>query len=472
MFAAARLAGRASSVAVAAAIAAPRQVATRALASNAAAATAVAAAQAQSQTQAQASSSSATQTNKSILPPVPEMVAMYKKYLMNTYDRPDVVFVRGEGLSLFDSAGQEYLDFYAGIAVTALGHNNPIVNRALAEAQPLLHLGNLFHSAPAIFLAKELVTSTAWADKAFFCNSGTEANEGALKFARKWGNTADPSLNKNQIVAFKGGFHGRTMGSLSATHNPAYQAAFQPLIPNNLVGTFNDLQSASDLVSDRTCAVIVEPIQGEGGVYPATAEFLAHLRKLCDQHNALLIFDEIQCGVGRTGHLWAHSAPQFNGVQPDIMTLAKPLANGLPVGAILVRDRVSELIKPGDHGTTFGGGPGVCNVARAVLGEVQQLLPKMQTNIKRFDEILESLRQQFPKVVLDVRGIGFLRGVELTAEYTAKQVQQEALRHGIVMITAGKNVLRLTPPLIVGEPQLERLRTALTSIFKSIKPAA
>ncbi|KJE90845.1 hypothetical protein CAOG_02087 [Capsaspora owczarzaki ATCC 30864] len=154
------------------------------------------------------------------------------------------------------------------------------------------------------------------------------------------------------------------------------------------------------------------------------------------------------------------------------MTLAKPLANGLPVGAILVRDRVSELIKPGNHGTTFGGGPGVCNVARAVLGEVQQLLPKMQTNIKRFDEILESLRQQFPKVVLDVRGIGFLRGVELTAEYTAKQVQQEALRHGIVMITAGKNVLRLTPPLIVGEPQLERLRTALTSIFKSIKPAA
>lgn len=279
-----------------------------------------------------------------------DLIEDYNKYTVSTYVRPEFMMARGKGCYLYDTSDRKYLDFTAGIAVTALGHSDPHVAQVLFDqANTLLHTSNLYHNQKAGALAKQLVETTrshggAWASKLFLANSGTEANEGALKFARKWGKQF--SEDKVEIVCFTNAFHGRSMGALSATYNPKYQKPFAPLVPGFITAPFNDTQKALEAITEKTCGVIVEPIQGEGGVHPAKQEFLEALRKRCDETNTLLIFDEIQCGMARSGKLWGHQ--HFSkACVPDILTMAKPLANGVPIGALLTSEKVGELMKPG-----------------------------------------------------------------------------------------------------------------------------
>ncbi|RMG93044.1 MAG: aspartate aminotransferase family protein, partial [Chloroflexi bacterium] len=297
-----------------------------------------------------------------------ELIQAESDYLVSTYIRPPVVFTHGQGAYLYDSEGKVYLDFSSGIAVTALGHSDPEwVTAVTQQAATLTHVSNLYHTPPQIELAERLIRHS-FADKLFYSNSGTEANEAALKFARKWA-THHFGPQKTRFVAFTGGFHGRTFGSLSVTYKEKYRLPFAPLLPDVTFAEFNNLDSAAKAIDHQTCAVIVEPVQGEGGIRPATAEFLHGLKQLCQQHNALLIFDEVQCGLGRTGYLWAHEAYD---VTPDIMTLAKPLAGGLPIGVALMTQAVADVVQPGDHGSTFAGGPLVCRAAQVVFDRINQ----------------------------------------------------------------------------------------------------
>jgi predicted acetylornithine/succinylornithine family transaminase len=295
-------------------------------------------------------------------------------------------------------------------------------------------------------LARRLVENS-FADKVFFCNSGAEANEAALKFARKW---AKVEIGKTNIVAFSGSFHGRSMGALSVTYKEKYRQPFEPLVPGVSFGTFNDLDSAGQAIDDNTCAVIVEPIQGEGGVHPATPEFLQGVRRLCDEHRALLIFDEVQCGLGRTGELWAH---QSYGVTPDIMTLAKPLAGGLPIGATLVTQKVAEVMKPGDHGSTFAAGPLVCRAAQVVFDRVNrpEFLQQVQENGAYLRHRLQTLESE---KIVNVRGAGLLVGLELNT--AVAPLITDARERGLLIISAGDNTLRLAPPLIITKEQIDR----------------
>lgn len=369
-------------------------------------------------------------------------------YVLQTYSRPDIVFTHGQGTFLFDTEGNRYLDFTSGIAVTALGHSDPDWVAAVSQqATGLTHVSNLFHSAPQAELAQKLVENS-FADKVFFCNSGSEANEAALKFARKFGKaTGNPA--KTKIVAFSGGFHGRTMGALAATYKAKYREPFAPLVPDVQFAPFNEVTAVQAAIDTNTCAVIVEPIQGEGGVNPATPAFLQAIRAACHAHNALLIFDEVQCGLGRTGQLWAHT--QF-GITPDMMTLAKPLAGGLPIGATLVTQAVADLIRPGDHGSTFAAGPLVCAAANVVLDKVNQpdFLQAVQENGAYLRHRLQTLELE---QIQEVRGAGLLIGVSLTE--AAAPIMAAAREKGLLILTAGDDVLRLAPPLIVSRDEID-----------------
>lgn len=383
-----------------------------------------------------------------------EIIQAEADHVLQTYGRPDIVFSRGEGMHLYDTEGNKYLDFTSGIAVTALGHSDPDwVTAVSQQAGKLTHVSNLFHTAPQAELAQKLVANS-FADKVFFCNSGAEANEAALKFARKVGK-AQGKPTKTKIVAFSGGFHGRTMGSLAVTYKAKYREPFAPLVPGVTFVPFNDLAAARTVIDDETCAVIVEPIQGEGGVNPAAPEFLHGLRAACDAHDALLIFDEVQCGLGRTGQLWAHQ--QYD-VMPDIMTLAKPLAGGLPIGATLVTQAVAAIIKSGDHGSTFAAGPLVCTAANVVFDKVNQpnFLKAVQENGAYLHHRLQTLE---PDQIVDVRGQGLLVGVSLTRE--AAPIMAAAREKGVLILTAGDNILRLAPPLIVCREEID---TAVSTI--------
>ena len=370
------------------------------------------------------------------------------RYLMQTYRRADVVLERGEGVYLYDTDGKRYLDFMSGIAVAALGHADPEVTAAVAEqAATLTHVSNLYHTIPGVGLARRLVTHS-FADRVFFTNSGAEAIEGALKFARKWARTR-AGEGKHEIVAFGGSFHGRTMGALSVTYKAIYREPFAPLVPGVCFAPFNDLDAARALMSDATCAVIVEPVQGEGGIHAATPEFLRGLRALCDQHQALLIFDEIQCGLGRTGRLWAHEA---SGVVPDIMTLAKPLANGLPIGAILLTEEVAAAVGYGEHGSTFAGGPLVTRVAQVVFDRVSD--PAFLAAVTENGAYLRArLRDLNSPLVVEVRGSGLLIGVELNT--AVAPVVAAAREAGLLIINAGETILRIAPPLIVTRDHID-----------------
>ena len=369
------------------------------------------------------------------------------QYLMQTYRRADIVLARGDGVYLFDTDGRRYLDFMSGIAVAALGHADPDVTAAVAQqAATLTHVSNLFHTIPQVGLARRLATHS-FADRVFFTNSGAEAIEGALKFARKWARGRGPG--KHEIVAFSGSFHGRTMGALSVTYKAAYREPFAPLVPGVCFAPFNDLDAAAAVISDATCAVLVEPVQGEGGIHAATPAFLRGLRALCDQHGALLIFDEIQCGLGRTGRLWAHEAA---GVTPDIMTLAKPLANGLPIGAILLTENVAAAVGPGEHGSTFAGGPVACRAGEVVFDRVSD--PVFLAAVAANGEYLrERLRALASPLVVEVRGAGLLVGVELKT--AVAPILAAARQRGLLVINAGDNTLRIAPPLIVTRDHID-----------------
>jgi predicted acetylornithine/succinylornithine family transaminase len=388
-----------------------------------------------------------------------QVMDLERAHVVQSYARAPFVLARGEGVMLYDTEGKAYLDFVAGIAVNAFGYGDAGIAAAIQEGlqSGIIHISNLYHTAPHAELAA-LLCEKSFADRVFFCNSGAEANEGAMKFARKVA-YEQGHTDKTEIVAFTHAFHGRTMGALSVTPKEKYQKPFAPLLPGIVVAEFNDVAGAQAAIGPKTAAVIVEPIQGEGGIHAATPSFLKTLRALCDEHGALLIFDEIQCGVGRTGTLWAHE--QY-GVTPDIMTLAKPLAAGLPIGAILCTEAVASAIKPGDHGSTFAGGPLITHVAKTVLERVSQ--PEFLAHVRETGAyLMERLSEINSPLVKEVRGRGLMVGLELTVP--AIPLIREGFKHGVLMVNAGDEVIRFVPPLIVEKAHIDQLVEKLTHIL-------
>ena len=384
------------------------------------------------------------------------------------------MMVKGDGCLLYDVENRAYLDFTAGIAVNALGHCDPEVTRIISsQSSTLVHSSNLYHNAWTGLLSQRLVERTRRtggmrdAAKVFVCNSGSEANEAAIKFARKWGYAQDQSGKKSKVLSFKGSFHGRTMGALSATPNPKYQKPFAPMLPGFEYATFNDVDETEAMITDETCGVLIEPIQGEGGVNVATPKFLRALRKKCDQHNALLIFDEIQCGMGRSGTFWAHAGDSAQDApHPDVLTTAKAIGNGYPVGATVVTDRVANVIVTGDHGTTFGGNPVAARVAHHMVGRLSD--GEMLTNVSRKEQVyrkrLDEIAKRFPGRVREVRGRGLILGVQMEPWQEGEGKEGEpaaaivsaARERGLLVITCGTNTLRLVPPLIIEDEQIDQ----------------
>lgn len=389
------------------------------------------------------------------------LIEQEHRYILQTYGRPDFVLERGNGVYLFDLDGNRYLDFVSGLAVNALGYGDYDVLKAIEQqAAQLMHVSNLYHTVPSTRLARTLVESS-FADRVFFCNSGTEAWEAALKFCRKWGHA---SGGRHKLIAFHNSFHGRTLGSLSTTGQPRYQEGFGPLLPGVDFADFNDLSSVEALVDDETCAVLVEPIQGEGGVHVATDDFLRGLRKLCDDRGLLLAFDEIQVGMGRTGSLWAY---QQYGVEPDVMTLAKALGGGLPIGATLMTQRVADALQAGDHAATFGANPVVANVALAVLDKITAdgFLEGVARNGQRLRAGLEKLQQRWPERISELRGRGLLQGAVVTdrpgADYLADFRERE-----ILLAPCGADMVRFLPPLIVDEDRIDQVIDVFDEILR------
>jgi acetylornithine/N-succinyldiaminopimelate aminotransferase len=380
-----------------------------------------------------------------------EILALDDRYVLHTYNRAPFVLDRGEGLTLYDTDGKAYLDFVSGIAVSALGYGDPDVVQAICDqAARLTHVSNLYCTAPQAELA-QLLVQTSFADKVYYCNSGAESVEAAIKFARKWAKM-NGGPDKTEFVAFSGAFHGRTMGALALTPRPHYQDPFLPLMPGAHIATYNDLASAEALVNDQTCAVIVEPLQGEGGVIPADVAFLRGLRELCDRRGALLIFDEVQCGLGRTGDLWAH---EMYGVQPDLMTLAKPLGGGLPMGATLLTQRVADAIEPGDHASTFAANPVIAAAAVASFRKISD--PEFLAHVRWVGSYLEEglleLQDKYD-TIQQVRGRGAIWGVEM--DQSVAPLFPTCYAEGLLVLNAGPQVLRLLPPLVVQKEHLDR----------------
>lgn len=389
------------------------------------------------------------------------VIELENAHIVQSYKRPQFVLARGQGVTLYDTDGQAYQDWVAGIAVNALGYGDPGLAQVMQQAAAgLIHTSNLYYTEPQAELAAALCAKS-FADRVFFSNSGTEANEGAIKFARKVAfDSGNPA--KTEIVHFSHAFHGRTMGSLALTPKEKYQKPFGPLMPGAILGEFNDLANAEQIITDNTAAVFIEPIQGEGGIHEATPEFLQALRHLCDQHHASLIFDEIQCGMGRTGDLWAHTA---SGITPDIMTLAKPLAGGLPIGAILTTEAVASHIHAGDHGTTFGGGSFVTGVAKYVLDRISQ--PDFLAHVSETGSYLkERLEEINSPLIKEVRGRGLMVGMELTVDVSP--LVEAGYANGLLLVNAGADVIRFVPPLIVEKSDVDALIEKLTAMLGSV----
>ena len=391
--------------------------------------------------------------------------------LLNVYSRYNVIFEKGKGTYIYDNKGNEYLDFVSGISVNCLGHASPVITKALAEqSQKLVHISNLYYSQPQLDLAKKL-TDNSEIERVFFTNSGTEAIELALKIARKYGNNLSCDENgnkitdKTEIIYMKNSFHGRSTGALAVTGQPKYQKPFEPLMKNVTECNFNDVQDLKAKVSEKTAAIILEPIQGESGLESATPEFIETIKELSEKYDTLVIFDEIQCGMGRTGKLFAYE--NFDLV-PDVITIAKSLGGGVPIGACLTKGKANDVLVPGDHGSTYGGNPLVCAVANAVLHELidnklveKNVVEKGQYSVKK----LEKLKEKFD-FIEEIRGKGLLLGIKFEDKKVfAKDVVLKALENGLLLVGAGNNVVRFFPPFNVANEEIDKAVCILEKVL-------
>lgn len=375
-----------------------------------------------------------------------------EKVLLHTYNRFEIVLEKGDGVKLYDVDGKEYLDFAAGIAVFALGYNNKKYNDALkSQIDKLIHTSNLYYNVPAVSAAKKIVKATGL-DRVFFTNSGTEAIEGAIKIARKYAYLKDGKTD-HEIIAMEHSFHGRSLGALSVTGNAHYQEPFKPLIGGIKFAKFNDIDSVKALVNEKTCAIIFETVQGEGGIYPATEEFVKEIRKLCDEKDIVMICDEIQCGMGRTGKMFAF---EHYGIKPDVIALAKALGCGVPIGAFVSNEKIAKAMVPGDHGTTYGGNPLATAAADAVfdLFEEYNILENVNEISGYLEERLDEVVAEFDNVEAR-RGKGLMQGLVVTTP--VGDIVKRCISNGLIIIVAGSNVLRFVPPLIITKKDVDNM---------------
>lgn len=392
-----------------------------------------------------------------------EYIQQGEKYILKTYNRYPVVLEKGEGVYLYDAEQKKYLDFGAGIAVFALGYGNKAYNDALKkQVDQLIHTSNLYYNIPAVEAAEKIVKASGM-KRVFFSNSGTEAIEGALKVARKYAYNKDDSKDY-EFIAMDHSFHGRSQGALSVTGNAHYQDGFIPKEFRAVFAQFNDLEDVKSKITENTCGIICEVVQGEGGIYPADPEFLKGLRKLCDEKDILLIFDEIQCGMGRCGSLFAHD---LYGVKPDVLTLAKALGCGVPVGAFVVNEKADGALVPGDHGTTYGGNPLACAAVNAVFDQFEE--KKIPEHVEKVGQYLwdqlEILKKEFCTITAH-RGLGLMQGLEFAPEKSAGEIVSLALEKGLILMTAGNNVIRFVPPLIIEEKHVDEMMKILREVLK------
>ena len=383
-----------------------------------------------------------------------------EKYYLPVFGRNQIVLDHGKGCKLYDLEGKEYLDFLAGIAVNALGHAHPALVRAIAEqAGKLIHCSNLYYTEVQAKLVKTLAEVSGF-DRVFLCNSGAEANEGAMKLTRKYGN--QKAEGKNRIITAVHSFHGRTLATLTATGQPKYQKGYEPLPAGFDYVEYGDIASLEAMMGDDVCGVLLEPIQGEGGVHVPADEYFKQVRALCDKHDALLIFDEIQSGIGRTGKWFAW---EYSGVKPDIMTLAKALGGGFPMAAFLTNERLAHVFAPGDHGSTFGGNPLACAAANAALRVMldENLPEKAATTGSYFMTQLKDLQAKFPDKIVEVRGRGLILGMELSKP--GKPIVDACLEKGMIINCTAGNVIRLVPPLIISKLEIDALMAVFAEVF-------
>ncbi|QEK10942.1 aspartate aminotransferase family protein [Crassaminicella thermophila] len=384
---------------------------------------------------------------------------MGKNNIMNTYARFDVIFEKGFGSKVWDIEGKEYIDFVSGVAVNCLGHSHKAITKALSEqSENLIHISNLYWNTNQFKLAKKLVDLSDH-DQVFFCNSGTEAVETGLKLARKYGKMKNN--NKNTILYMKNSFHGRTLGALAVTGQEKYQKDFLPLMEGFDSVNFNDIEDLEKKINENTCAVIIEPIQGEGGIIKAEKAFLQKARELCNKFDALLIFDEVQCGIGRVGTLFAY---QSFGVIPDVICMAKGLGGGFPIGAVIAKKKAAIAFVPGDHGCTFGGSPLACAVSLAVLEELvdKGIINKVNEKSKYFVDKLEELKCKYD-VIESIQGIGLMLGIKVKKE--PKNIVNKCFEKGLLLVGAGKDVVRILPPLNVLEEEIDKAVTILEEVL-------
>ncbi len=400
-----------------------------------------------------------------------DLVRVSQRYTVPIYRQRELVLERGLGSRVWDMDGREYIDFAAGIAVNSLGHGDADIVAALhAQAARLWHVSNVFHSQPPLLLARELVEASGFAERVFLCNSGSEANEATIKLVRKHAAMQGRSPERRVILSFEGSFHGRTLAAVTATAQPKYQAGFEPLPGGFRYGVFNDVVALDRVLTDDVAAVLVEPIQGEGGVVPAMPEFLKALRERCDAIGALLVFDEIQCGMGRTGKLWAH---QWDGVQPDVMTLAKALGCGFPIGAMLVGAKAAQTLQFGSHGTTFGGNPLAAAVARVALRKLSSapILANVERQSMALRQALQLIGEEFG-LFREIRGRGLMLGAVLSSAFAGRagDILDHSARAGLLLLQAGPDVLRFVPALNIADDDvalgMERLREGFRAFLE------
>ena len=394
-----------------------------------------------------------------------EWIERGNNVIMNTYNQFPIVLEKGNGVYLWDSEGKKYIDFVAGIAVNALGYNDAdYVKEISLQLTKLQHCSNLYWMIPSIELGEKLIQNSCF-DKVFYCNSGAEAVESAIKLSKKYGNKIHGE-DCYEIITMKKSFHGRTMATITATGQEKYKNGFKPLLPGFSYVEFNDFNELENTVSENTCAIIIEPIQGEGGIYPAEKSYLQKVRSLCDKNDIVLVFDEVQCGIGRTGELFAY---QLFDVYPDIITLAKGLGGGFPIGAMLAIQSKADAFQPGDHASTFGGNQLACVAGKVVLKKL--LNDGVLENVKKqgvyLKEKLVELQEKY-EIIIDVRGYGLMLGIELNGNFT-KQIINKCMEKGLLLVGAGENIIRFLPPLIITKKEIDKGMEILNEILKQFK---